>query len=42
MARETSYFVQAFDAGRGGSLKAMLRSSARRKRARVARPRDWR
>jgi hypothetical protein len=22
MARETSYFVQAFDAGRGGSLKA--------------------
>ena len=22
MARETSYFVQAFDAGRGGNLKA--------------------
>jgi hypothetical protein len=22
MARETSYFVQAFNAGRGGSLKA--------------------
>jgi hypothetical protein len=39
MARETSYFVLAFNAGRGGNLKA---DANRRKRRPVLRVRrDW-
>jgi hypothetical protein len=39
MARETSYFVQSFNAGKGG--RPMLRSPASRQPAPFERPKGW-
>jgi hypothetical protein len=42
MARETSYFVQAFIAGRGGNLKADTPIACKTAPARFGRRSDWR
>jgi hypothetical protein len=42
MARETSYFVQAFDAGRGGNLKAGAPIACKTATARFAPRSGWR
>jgi hypothetical protein len=41
MARQTEYFVQAFNAGKGGHLKPILRSPANRQVALFEPRRDW-
>ena len=41
MAREISYFVQAFGAGRGGILKADTPIACKTATARFERRRDW-